>query len=148
MCAGSSVALATRMSNARTLRSTPSTNVRHIGSQLHGNGNDQQNAAGLAKRLRAILWRCAHTGPHVPRDGPSLAPMPATLLISNPTFASFVILPRVKHSRSPPPKAHLSSTVVHGDTSPTVIPSVFSWHLFDPCAKSYFHFLNHCSFYF
>ena len=61
-----SVAMAGRMSNAVHLSST--------------HAMAQRNAAGLAKRLRPIRWTCAQTGPRVPRDVPSLAPMPGTLL--------------------------------------------------------------------
>ena len=71
----------TRMFNACHLRSAHTKSARKIGMQFHGKENEtQRHAAGLATRHRSLLGRCAHTGPRVLRDGPSLATMIGTLL--------------------------------------------------------------------
>ena len=119
--------------NACHLRGTHTTNARQIGVHLHGHGND---SAKRSRSCQAVSShpRCAHTGPRVRREGPSLAPVHMTLLNPLPRLPGR--LARNIHARrhqKPCPQLSYMPTFFPS------IPSVFLG-IFHPSATSYFSF--------
>ena len=104
----------------------------------------QRYAAGLAKGLRAVRVRCAHIGPRVPRDGPSPAPIPGTLLQNKSCTCLVCQTTKSTTTKSTPvAKCRARLPFFHRGTIR------FLGFFFHPWAKSHFSFFKiTCSFHF